>query len=144
MAKRAFQAVILFFAICGFLFVPLGKRTAIEHLQAIARTPAAQQAASELKSGVGRLFDRLRTRAGESADPSSEAFDADTLPEIPRKPRSLAPPRDLDREPEGKRAGDLKRERRKERGAERAAPETAARAPLPAMPAPRAMEPSKR
>jgi hypothetical protein len=128
MAKRAFQAVVLFFAICGFLFVPLGKRTAIEHLQAIAGTPAAQQAASELKSGIVRLFDRLRSRAGKSADSSSEASDADTLPEVQRKPRSLAPPR----------------ERRKERSAERAVPETAARAPLTTVPDSRHSEPSKR
>jgi hypothetical protein len=128
MAKRAFQAVVLFFAICGFLFVPLGKRTAIEHIYAIAGTPAAQQAASELKSGIVRLFDRLRSRAGQSADPSSEVVGADTLLEGPRKPRSLSPPR----------------ERRKERGAERAAPETAARAPLTTAAEPRPSEPSKR
>jgi len=73
MAKRAFQAVVLFFAICGFLFVPLGKRTAIEHLQAIAGTPAAQQAGTELKRGVLRLFDRLRSRAGEESESDGDA-----------------------------------------------------------------------
>lgn len=75
MAKRAFQAVVLFFAICGFLFVPLGKRTAIEHLQAIADTPAAQQAATELKGGILRLFDRLRTRASESTQRDRDTLD---------------------------------------------------------------------
>ncbi len=128
MAKRAFQAVVLFFAICGFLFVPLGKRTAIEHIQAIAGTPAAQQAASELKSGIARLFDRLRSRAGQSADPASEAFDPAPVRDPERKPRALAPPRD----------------RRKERSAERAVPETAARAPLTTVPDRRVSEPSQR
>lgn len=118
MAKRAFQAVILFFAICGFLFVPLGKRTAIEHLQAIAGTPAAQQAASEMKSGVVRLVERLRSGAKES-----EA-DVDRSLQSERGVR-----RKLTAEPErGQSTPEAKRE--KPRGADRKTPETAGRAKL--------------
>jgi len=96
MAKRAFQAVVLFFAICGFLFVPLGKRTAIEHIQAIAGTPAAQQAGTELKRGIVRLFDRLRSRASESAERDDEQRFDDVTPgsrELDAKPRQLRGPR---------------------------------------------------
>jgi hypothetical protein len=95
MAKRAFQAVVLFFAICGFLFVPLGKRTAIEHLQAIAGTPAAQQAGTELKRGIVRLFDRLRSRASDSAERDAVQFDDETsgAREIDAKPRQRPSPK---------------------------------------------------
>lgn len=96
MAKRAFQAVVLFFAVCGFLFVPLGKRTAIEHLQAIAGTPAAQQAGTELKRGVVRLFERLRTRASEESEESErDALDdeASGARDVATKPRQHLQPR---------------------------------------------------
>lgn len=119
MAKRAFQAVVLFFAICGFLFVPLGKHTAIEHLQAIAGTPAVQQAASEVKSGVVRVVERLRSGAKESEG------DVDRSLQSERGVRRV-----LTAEPErGRLNPEAKRE--KLRGADRSkTPETAGRAPL--------------
>jgi hypothetical protein len=55
--------VVLFFAIYAFAFVPLGRKTALEHILAISRTPAAHQAASEVGDGVTRLVKRLRTDA---------------------------------------------------------------------------------
>jgi hypothetical protein len=66
MAKRIFQGVVLFFAIYAFVFVPLGKKTALEHIQAIIGTPAAQDAAEEVKGGVTRLVRRLQDEARES------------------------------------------------------------------------------
>lgn len=76
MAKRVFQAVVLFFAVYAFAFVPLGERTALEHLRAIWGTPAAQQAASEVKGGVQRLVKRLRSKARESTERSDDDDDA--------------------------------------------------------------------
>jgi hypothetical protein len=67
MAKRIFQAVVLFFALYAFVFLPLGKKSALEHLRAIWATPAAQQAASEVKGGVKRLVRRLESEARKSA-----------------------------------------------------------------------------
>ena len=72
MAKRIFQAVVLFFAIYAFVFLPLGRKTALEHVRAIAGTPAAHQAASELQGGVKRLVHRLRDEAQRTAADSDE------------------------------------------------------------------------
>lgn len=105
MAKRIFQAVVAFFAIYAFVFVPLGKKTALEHVMAIAGTPAARQAASEVKGGVTRLVERLQSEARESTeevdrDLEEERRDAKeeartrSLPK-PSKPPALAPRREL-------------------------------------------------
>ena len=66
MVKRVFQLVVLFFAIYAFVFVPLGRKTALEHVRAIAGTPAAQQAASELQGSVKRLAHELRGLFGDA------------------------------------------------------------------------------
>jgi hypothetical protein len=66
MAKRIFQGVVLFFALYAFVFLPLGKKSALEHIRAIIGTPAAQQAASEVKGGVTRLVRRLESEARKS------------------------------------------------------------------------------
>ena len=71
MVKRAFQLVVLFFAIYAFAFVPLGRKTALEHIRAIAGTEEAHRAASELQGGVKRLVNELR----EEAQRSTEAID---------------------------------------------------------------------
>lgn len=68
MAKRIFQGVVLFFALYAFVFLPLGKKSALEHIRAILGTPAAQEAASEVKGGVTRLVRRLETEARKSTD----------------------------------------------------------------------------
>ena len=47
------------FALLGFAFVPLGKKTALEHSLAIFSTPAAIGAFRELGQTVVRLRDRL-------------------------------------------------------------------------------------
>ncbi len=88
MAKRVFQGVVLFFAIYAFVFVPLGKRTGLEHVRAIAGTSAAQQAGTELKGGVERLVQRLRDQAQQSTESSDRA-----LPPDRKQARSTEPPR---------------------------------------------------
>ena len=70
MAKRILQGVILFFAIYAFVFVPLGKKTALEHIRAIIGTPAAREAAEEVKGGVTRLVRRLQSEARQSTERS--------------------------------------------------------------------------
>jgi hypothetical protein len=67
MAKRIFQGVVLFFALYAFVFLPLGKKSALEHIRAVWATPAAQQAASEVKGGVTRLVRRLESEARKSS-----------------------------------------------------------------------------
>jgi hypothetical protein len=75
MAKRIFKGVILFFAIYAFVFVPLGKKTALEHIRAIVGTPAAQEAASEVKGGVTRLVRRLESEARKSTEEDDRRID---------------------------------------------------------------------
>jgi hypothetical protein len=68
MAKRIFQGLVLFFAVYAFAFVPLGKKTALEHVQAIFGSPEAHDAAEEVKGGVTRLVRRLRDSSREATE----------------------------------------------------------------------------
>jgi hypothetical protein len=93
MAKRIFQAVVLFFAIYAFAFVPLGRKTALEHIRAIVSTPAAQQAATELQGGVKRLVHRLRDEAQRTSEDTGEDEEFASDEEKPTPPeRSKARP----------------------------------------------------
>jgi hypothetical protein len=76
--RRIFRTLVFLFAAYAFVFVPLGEKTALEHILAIFRTPQAQRAGSELKTGAERLVKRLR----ESARP--EDGDEEPLP-APRR-----------------------------------------------------------
>src|ERR1044072_2371483 len=96
MVKRLFQLVGLFFAIYAFAFVPLGRKTALEHVRAIAGTPAAHQAASELQGGVKRLVHTLRDNAQRSTEASDEAIAGEEAADAPspsRPERSPSPSR---------------------------------------------------
>lgn len=122
MAKRVFQAIVLFFAIYAFVFVPLGEKTALEHVRAIAGTPAARQAASEVKGGVERLVERLRDDARQKTESAS---------------RRLEGAEDEDGEASELGRADARRDAKRppHAGADRGRSERAARAPLSA-PAP--------
>jgi hypothetical protein len=75
MAKRILKGVIVFFAIYSFVFVPLGKKTALEHLRAIFGTPQAREAASEVKGGVTRLVRRLQSEARRSTEATDRSLE---------------------------------------------------------------------
>jgi hypothetical protein len=77
MAKRIFQGVVFFFALYAFVFLPLGKKSALEHIRAILGTPAAQEAASEVKGGVTRLVRRLESEARKSTDDTDRTLQQD-------------------------------------------------------------------
>jgi hypothetical protein len=89
--KRVFQMVVLFFAIYAFVFVPLGRKTALEHIRAIAETPAAHQAASELQGGVKRLVHELRDQAQRSTEATDEQI-AGSEAEVPAPGSAPAQP----------------------------------------------------
>jgi hypothetical protein len=94
MVKRVFQMVVLFFAIYAFVFVPLGRKTALEHLRAIAGTSAAKEAASELKGGVTRLAHELREQAQRSTEATDEQIagtDAPVPTEEPQRAKATGP-----------------------------------------------------
>src|SRR5215831_16702110 len=99
MIKRSFQAVVLFFALYAFCFMPLGRKTALEHVRAIAGTPAAKQAATELGGSVTKLVNRLRSEAQRSVDGAGDnaaAPNADpgTAPAPPAPSPEQPPPRE--------------------------------------------------
>jgi hypothetical protein len=77
MAKRIFQGVVLFFALYAFVFLPLGKKSALEHIRAILGTSAAQEAASEVKGGVTRLVRRLESEARKSTADTDRRLEQD-------------------------------------------------------------------
>ena len=130
MAKRIFQGVVLFFALYAFVFLPLGKKSALEHIRAILGTPAAQQAASEVKGGVTRLVRKLESEARKSTekgaprrDEPDDDLDADEdAPEQRVRPLDV---RAVERERADNRGGS---DERKEAEAPRAAPKPKLRA----------------
>jgi hypothetical protein len=115
MVKRVFQMVVLFFAIYAFVFVPLGRKTALEHIRAIAGTSAAKQAASELEGGVTRLAHALREQAQRSTEATDEQIAGTDAPvpgdPQPQRAKTTAPAKAklLDNANDGKRRGDSTR-----------------------------------
>jgi hypothetical protein len=65
--RRTVDLVILLFAAYAFAFVPLGKRTGLEHVRAILRTHAAQNAGHEVTIAAQRLWHKLVDDADQSA-----------------------------------------------------------------------------
>lgn len=91
MFKRIFQAMVLFFAVYAFVFVPLGQKTALEHVRAIAGTPAAKNAASELGGGVKRLAHELRDQARRATEAVDEQMAGEEEPADPEEPAQVSP-----------------------------------------------------
>ena len=91
MAKRIFQALVFFFALYAFVFVPLGKKTALEHIRAILGTPQAQDAAEEVKGGVTRLVRRLESEARKSTERADRVIEGDRERDA-REPGDQDPP----------------------------------------------------
>ena len=66
------ELVVLLFAVLGFVFVPLGQRTAFDHLRAVLATPAAADARQELSTAVSRIVDKVRELL-QAPSPSEDA-----------------------------------------------------------------------
>jgi len=81
LGRRAVFSAVTFFALLGFVSVPLGEKTGWAHVQAIAATPAASQAIADFKDGVGlwqhRLVGwftaRLQSQGETEAEPAHSA-----------------------------------------------------------------------
>jgi hypothetical protein len=84
--RRLAEGVVALFALLGFAFVPLGKKTALEHTLDIFTTPAAHSAWQELGAAAERLRDRLITSVmpGKTAEGALEPVGA--KPELPALP----------------------------------------------------------
>lgn len=60
LSARTVEIVVLLFAVLGFMFVPLGQRTAFEHARAVLTTSAAIEAGQALLGAMQRVGDELR------------------------------------------------------------------------------------
>ena len=80
LGRRALEIGVGLFALLGFAFVPLGKKTALEHVKAIVATEPAKEAGRELWAAGDRLrtklFESLPSRDGAPQAPSKAAPDA--------------------------------------------------------------------
>ena len=81
--QRAVNLLVLLFAAYAFAFVPLGRRTGLDHLRAILSTGAAREAGRELIGAADRL--RLRFLGDDPPAP------ARGTPDLPTLPRSATP-----------------------------------------------------
>jgi hypothetical protein len=59
LGRWTIELVVFLFALYAFAFVPLGKRTGLDHLRAILGTPEAQEAGEEMLEAGDRLKQRV-------------------------------------------------------------------------------------
>jgi hypothetical protein len=96
LGRRAISSGVAFFALLGFVSVPLGEKTGWGHVQAIAQTPATSRALYELKNCVGEwqhrltgwLTSTLRSRGGAGTKPADSAragADDFSVPQSPKR-----------------------------------------------------------
>jgi hypothetical protein len=78
MWRRAVELTVGFFALLGFVWVPLGQRTGYEHVRAILATGPAAEAGRELVQAAVGLRDRWL--AGRGPEP------------VPAGPKPVPPP----------------------------------------------------
>ena len=83
--RRIAEALVALFALLGFVFVPLGQKTALEHTFAIFSTPPAVGAFHELAGTVLRLKDRIVKAVAPPPAPKNQP-----KPEIPKLPERTA------------------------------------------------------
>ena len=78
--RRVAEAIVALFALLGFVFVPLGQKTAFQHAVAVFSTPAAAAAFRELGDAAFRLKDRIVDTVARS--PATDQ----PKPEVPKLP----------------------------------------------------------
>jgi hypothetical protein len=95
LGRRVIDWVVLGFAAYAFAFVPLGERTALEHLKAILSTEDSARAGRELKQAGEKLAHKLleqKLAERKSVAPAdTQALPAKGKPELPAiAPANLA------------------------------------------------------
>jgi hypothetical protein len=86
LGRRAIDLAVLFLALYALAFVPLGRRTGLEHLQAILGTRAARDAGRDLGQAAERLGHRLLGGSEPIAPRGRPA-----VPVLPSAPRRAVP-----------------------------------------------------
>jgi hypothetical protein len=82
------DGIVVFFAVYAFVFLPLGRETAYDHLRAILDTGAAKNAGRELVSAADRL--RQNLLGGDRGD-RGDAVKARGRPKVPKLPKAPPP-----------------------------------------------------
>ena len=82
--RRVAEGIVALFAVLGFAFVPLGRKTALEHTLGIFTTPAALDAWHELGTATARLRETLIAHVMPAAPRAIETPGA--KPEVPNLP----------------------------------------------------------
>jgi hypothetical protein len=67
--RRAVEILVGLFAVLGFVYVPLGEKTALQHLVAIGSTSAVRDAAGEIWAAGGGLRSRVARALGNTVAP---------------------------------------------------------------------------
>lgn len=80
LARRAIDLAVLFLALYAFAFVPLGRRTGLEHVRAILATPAARETTRDVADAVDGLRRRLLS------DPAPPTRGSPVVPRLHRHP----------------------------------------------------------
>ena len=77
LGRRALEIGVGLFALLGFAFVPLGKKTGLEHVKAIIATEPAREAGREMLAAGEKLrakiLESLPTHSGSPASPAPSA-----------------------------------------------------------------------
>jgi hypothetical protein len=90
LGRRALGLLVGFFALLGFVAVPLGKRTGYEHAKAIIATAPMADAAGELIEAVSGLRDRVLPPGGP-AGPSAPSPSGQPSPVPPPMAHAATP-----------------------------------------------------
>jgi hypothetical protein len=84
--RRIAESVVALFALLGFAYVPLGKKTALEHSLDIFTTPAAKNAWDELTLATARLKDKLIMTVMPNRTAERAIEPSGAKPEVPMLP----------------------------------------------------------
>jgi hypothetical protein len=87
LGRRLAEGVVGLFAILGFVYVPLGRRTGFEHACAVLSTPAATAAIEDLSRTALDLRQRVLDFVSRHASTHLQPPPADKQPE----PRPVPP-----------------------------------------------------
>ncbi len=83
--RRAAEILVGLFALLGFVCVPLGQKTGLQHMLAIGSSPAVEEAALELWNATQRARERVSRGFGQPSQPApAPRGSANPRPELPK------------------------------------------------------------
>jgi len=83
--RRAAEVLVGLFALLGFVCVPLGQKTGLQHLIAIGSTPPVTEAVNELWNAAQRARERVSGAfAGEPTKVPGPPPSGNPLPKVPK------------------------------------------------------------